>query len=96
MTDLTVDYVVLDGIARSLSRVIAEFETMHERRDEDAPIWGGPRVRSAMGQFASNWDIHREALSEQIRALGEKCAGVAEEFRTVDEALARSYDRSTP
>jgi hypothetical protein len=88
MADLTVDYVVLDRIVRSLSQISAEFEDLHKRREEETGIWGGYQVRSAMGNFASNWDVHRETISEQLRTLGEKCVGITEEFRAVDQALA--------
>lgn len=88
MADLRVDYVVLDSIVRSLAQISVEFEDLHKRREEETAIWGGYQVRSAMGSFASNWDVHREALSEELRSLGEKCVGIAKEFRAVDQALA--------
>jgi hypothetical protein len=93
VADLQVSDVVLDGIARSLAQISVEFDSLHDRRDEDAPIWGGTQVRAAMGHFATNWDVHREALTEQIRELGEKCREIAEEFRAVDRALAALFDQ---
>jgi hypothetical protein len=96
VVDLKIDDVALDSIVRSLSQINAEFEDLHVRRDTDEAIWGGHQVRSAMGAFASNWDVHREALSEQLRELGEKCSGVAETFRAVEELLSRATTRQGP
>lgn len=90
MANLKVDFAILESIRRSAAQITAEFEDLNERRETDAVIWGGYQVRSAMDDFASNWHIHREALSEQIRTLGEKCSGVAETFRAVEQVLSQA------
>jgi hypothetical protein len=90
MADLKVDFTVLRNLQQSLVAVAREFEELHERRDLDKQIWGGSHTRSAMDDFGSNWDRHREELTEHIRKLGEQCGGVCEVFQGVDQAVARA------
>jgi hypothetical protein len=49
-----------------------------------------------MEEFADNWKSHRGKLSEDLRKLGERCAGTVEVFRGVDAGLAHSVQGSPP
>jgi len=89
VADLRVDYSFLRGTSATLAAIAEEFEQLHERRTEDAEIWGAPGVRSAMGEFASNWDRHREDLTHSLQQLGTNCSAVADTFSAVDQALTR-------
>jgi hypothetical protein len=90
MADLTVDFALLSKLHSSLVGVADEFEDLHTRRELEEHIWGGAQTRSAMGHFASNWDRHREDLTEQIQKLAGHCGCVAAEFHRVDQAVARA------
>lgn len=87
MADLRVDYAVLDGVHAAMAQIAQEFESLHERRDLDKRVWGGSGIRSAMDDFASNWDRHRQDLTESVQKLSEHCAAIAASFRAVDRTL---------
>lgn len=87
MTDLKVDYSVLDQSQTTLARIASEFGSCEATRDELAPIWGSHDVAGAMRGFVNNWDRHRGQLLDKISSVGEMCASSAETFRCADLAL---------
>jgi hypothetical protein len=96
MADLRVDFAVLDAMQRSLVAVAERFEGLGAQAGAEVRIWGGSHVRSAMEEFADNWKSHRGKLTEDLRRLGERCAGTVEVFRGVDAGLAHSVQGSPP
>lgn len=89
MTDLKVDYSLLDQSQTSLRRIASEFGSCEATRDELAPIWGSSDVAGAMRGFVNNWDRHRGQLLDKINTVGEMCASTAETFRCADLALGQ-------
>ena len=87
MTDLKVDYSLLDQSQTSLARIASEFSHCEATRDELAPIWGSHDVAGAMRGFVNNWDRHRGQLLDKINSVGQMCATSAETFRCADLAL---------
>jgi hypothetical protein len=96
VADLRVDFVVLQTMQRSLVAVADRFEELGGQAAEEARIWGGSRVRSAMEEFADNWKSHRGKLTEDLRKLGERCGGTVEVFQGVDAGLAGSVQGPAP
>jgi uncharacterized protein YukE len=96
VANLRVDYSVLHGTRLSLAAIAEEFEQLHQRRNDEARIWGGAQIRHQMNEFASNWDRHREDLTNHLQKLGTHCGAIADTFRSVDEALAsaRGHERT--
>jgi hypothetical protein len=90
VVDLRVDFGVLDAMQRSLVVVADRFEGLGGQAGVETRIWGGSHVRSVMGEFGENWKSHRGRLIEDVRKLGERCAGTVEVFGGVDGGLARS------
>jgi phage-related protein len=92
MGDLVVDDDLLRQSASTLATIKREFDTIEDRRDGTADLWGHPEVKSAMHEFASNMDHHRRKLSEKIQTCGEKVEAVIEAFDQVDGELANSFE----
>ena len=90
MTDLRVDYALLDQSQTSLQRIAHEFASAEAARDELAAIWGSRDVANAMRGFVDNWDRHRGQLLSSIEKVGQMCAASAETFRCNDLALSRA------
>ena len=90
MTDLRVDYDLLDQSQTSLQRIAHEFASAEATRDELAGIWGSRDVAVAMRGFVDNWDRHRGELLSSIQRVGEMCAASTETFRCSDLALAQA------
>lgn len=89
MTDLRVDFSLLDQSQTSLQRIAQEFESAEATRDELATIWGSRDVAGAMRGFVNNWDRHRGGLLSSIQNVGQMCAAAAETFRTLESTLAQ-------
>ena len=87
MTDLKVDYSLLDQSQTSLQRIASEFGSCEATRDELAHVWGSHDVAGAMRGFVNNWDRHRGQLLDKINNVGQMCAASAETFRCADLAL---------
>ncbi len=89
MTDLRVDYALLDQSQTSLQRIAHEFASAEATRDELASIWGSRDVANAMRGFVDNWDRHRGQLLNSIQNVGQLCAASAEAFRCTEMALSQ-------
>lgn len=95
MADLKVDFAVLEGTKRSLSRLKSEFDTIENRRDDTSDFWGHEEVREAMDEFASNMDHHREDLSNEMEDVGKKVEATIETFQKADEKLKSELEKNT-
>jgi len=96
VSDLQIDFASLEAMNRSLIAVAGRFEELTGQTTAEPRIWGGSHVRSAMEEFAGNWESHRRKLTEDARKLGEHCAVAVEVFRGVDSGLARSVQGPSP
>jgi hypothetical protein len=88
MTDLKVDYAVLDTSESALARIAAEFESAPHHRDQLSDIWGSSEVADAMREFVDNWDRHRNGLLKSIKNVGSLCAATTAGFRECDRHLS--------
>lgn len=95
MTDLRVDYAVLEASTSSLTRLRSEFDAIERRRDATSDLWGHEAVRDAMDEFASNMHHHREALSKEMGTVQEKLQGTISAFREADAKLAAELEENT-
>lgn len=92
MTDLRVDYLLLEMAEKDLRDLKWEFDGIEDRRDETEDLWGHRGVRDAMDDFAGNMDRSREKLSESLKSCGEKISATLEAFRETEDELVKSWE----
>jgi len=95
MSDLIVDAGVLEDSQQALTVLKSEFDSIENRRNDTERIWGHDGLRDAMHEFASNWDHHRDELSQKIQDNGEKVATTLETWREADQKLADELERNS-
>lgn len=50
--------------------------------------WGDGGINDAMHDFGTNWDYHRDVLTDKIEEVGEKIEGAIDAWSKVDEQVA--------
>ncbi|HYZ57282.1 MAG TPA: hypothetical protein VE733_27780 [Streptosporangiaceae bacterium] len=90
MTDLKVDYQLLDSAERTLSSLTSEFRNIKAQEGSYAGAMGSGDIASAMDAFAGNWDSHREKLVGSMQALGTMISASRKQFTSTDSKLAAS------
>ncbi|MGL5810520.1 MAG: hypothetical protein ACRCYQ_11295 [Nocardioides sp.] len=95
MSDLIVSASTLEDSQRALTALKSEFDSIENRRQDTERVWGHDGLRNAMGEFASNWDHHRDALSQKIQDNGEKVATTLDTWREADQKLADELARNS-
>lgn len=95
MTDLKVDYAVLDASRHTLDRLKADFDGIERRRDTTDGCWGHRDVTDAMHDFASNMDHHRKDLSKEIAEVHDKLEATVKAFRDADQKLQDELEKNT-
>ena len=89
MTDLRVDYRLLDAIDASLGQLAGQFEQLQATQDGYDGAMGSAAITAAMDGFAGNWSIHRERLTASMRALQQKVRDTRRGFSQTDDDLGR-------
>lgn len=89
MTDLRLDYQLLDQIKTNLGNLAAEFESIEATQDGYNGAMGAPEIVSAMNGFAGNWTTHRQKMTASMRALQQMSEGTKEGFSMADDDLSR-------
>lgn len=95
MTDLRVDYQLLDQIDASLGRLAAEFGSIEAVQDSYNAAMGSPDIAGAMTGFAENWSIHRKKLVSSMQALQKMTQGTRQGFQGTDDDLSRQLAAKT-
>ena len=79
MPDFVVDYALLEQVESTLANLKQQFGSISA--EPHAANWGDPRIGSAMGDFAGNWNDHRAKLVSSMDAM----AANARECRTATQ-----------
>lgn len=90
MSDLKVDYQLLDSIERSLTSLHSEFQNIKTQTGAYDGAMGSGDVASAMDGFAGNWDDHRKNLLSSIQTLGTMVSETKRQFQKADNKLKNS------
>jgi phage-related tail protein len=94
MTDLKVDYDVLDASTQTLETLKSDFDNIERRRDTTDGYWGHDDVTDAMDEFASNMDHHRKDLSKEISEVHKKLEATVKTFREADQKLKDELEKN--
>jgi hypothetical protein len=95
MTDLRVDYQLLDQIYGSLGRLAGQFEHIQAMQDGYNGAMGSDAIAGAMNGFAGNWSIHRQRLTASMQALQKKVHDTRQGFSQTDDDLRQQLASRT-
>lgn len=83
----------LDGISDGLKYLVEQFDGAVGFEHDSAGIWGQQTAEKVMGDFASNWKIHREKMTKRMKTLQEKVEKAAQQWKDADQKLAESFNK---
>ena len=96
LSDLKADTQRIRECSRALKRVYSEFTDRANPTDgyTQAEI-GSSLISGAFEDFADNWRVHRQDLTDKLKTLGTITQEAADSYDAADAALAnalRAYD----
>lgn len=89
MSDLVVDFTLLNTSANQLATIRDEFKNLGEWKDDIKSVVGASELKDAMGEFIDNWDDNRKKLLETLETVGAMVEGTRDAFKGLDDDLAK-------
>ncbi|WP_434594673.1 type VII secretion target [Streptomyces sp. A5-4] len=97
MADQVADTKRIRACSKSLSKIHSEFsENSNPASGLGKETLGAQDLVDAFGDFESNWKIHRERLTDELKKLANILSTAAEAYDDIDHQLAealRSQDK---
>ncbi|MFH9175934.1 hypothetical protein [Streptomyces albogriseolus] len=90
MSDLTVDFLLLNTSAKQLKAIQKEFKKLNEWKDDIQSVVGAHELKEAMADFIENWDDNRKRLLEDLENVGKMVEGTRNAFKGLDDELAKT------
>ncbi|NEA68964.1 hypothetical protein [Streptomyces sp. SID12488] len=90
MSDLIVDFGLLNTSAKQLNAIQREFKNLGEWKDEVKSAVGASEIKEAMTEFIDNWDDNRKRLLESLESVGKMVEGTRDTFKSLDDELAKA------
>jgi uncharacterized protein YukE len=90
MSDLTVDFHLLNESAKQLGDIKREFTDLGEWKDDITSVVGAPQIKEAMKDFVDNWDKNRKRLLESLETVGKMVEETRDAFKGLDDDLAKA------
>jgi flagellar biosynthesis chaperone FliJ len=90
MSDLIVDFALLDTSSKQLKEIQREFKDLDEWKSDIKSVVGAAALKEAMTDFIDNWDDNRERLLEDLENVGKMVEGTRDAFKGLDDELAKS------
>ncbi|WPP31330.1 hypothetical protein [Streptomyces sp. CL7] len=90
MSDLTVDFSLLNTSTKQLKAIQKEFKELNEWKDDIESVVGARELREAMADFIENWDDNRKRLLEDLENVGKMVEGTRNAFKSLDDELAKT------
>ncbi|HMG65842.1 MAG TPA: hypothetical protein VK599_23080 [Streptosporangiaceae bacterium] len=88
MSDLMVDFSILQTTEKTLTSLHAEFSDIKAQERVYDSEWGSGDVKDAMHSFTDNWDDHRKNLLNTISNVGKLVSESISAFQQTDGKLA--------
>lgn len=93
MTDILIEYSVLNELNGSLKQIIVELEKAEERatslEGDIGDPYGRDTLREAAEEFEDGWDDRRAALKEDLMKIQERVEATGKGWAEWDTAAAR-------
>lgn len=83
----------LDAIRDGLKTLVDEFAGALDFENDSEGIWGQRNAERSMGDFADNWTIHRDKMTERMKKLKETVQKVIEQWTDADQKLSQAFDK---
>ncbi|GAA2012886.1 hypothetical protein GCM10009839_04300 [Catenulispora yoronensis] len=80
----------LENIATTLTRLIGEFQDAGKTVDHYSGAMGSGRMADTLHEFATNWDVHKKKLLEQLQTLQSAADQSAKTWDGLDQDLAKA------
>jgi uncharacterized protein YukE len=90
MSDLVVDFDLLNTSSKQLKAIQTEFRNLGEWKDDIKSVVGAAELKDAMTDFIDNWDDNRKRLLESLETVGKMVEGTRDTFAKVDDELAKA------
>ncbi|MCX4568481.1 hypothetical protein OOK48_19325 [Streptomyces viridodiastaticus] len=90
MSDLTVDFSLLNTSAKQLKAIRKEFKELNEWKDDIQSVVGARELKEAMADFIENWDDNRKRLLDDLENVGKMVEGTRNAFKGLDDELAKT------
>ncbi|QKW09255.1 hypothetical protein HUT18_25605 [Streptomyces sp. NA04227] len=88
------DLEVIRSMGQGLTEIKAAFDGLDKLKGQYEDDFGEHDLAWQFGDFAGNWDHHREELGEEVKRLGEIAKGAAKTYDEVDRELAKALRES--
>lgn len=89
MTDLVVDYNLLEGARKALTSLASEFGGLRASTSGYDGAMGSGAIADAMNGFAGNWDYHRDQLVGDMKKLDGMIDESVKQFMETDKKAAQ-------
>lgn len=92
MSDLKVDYDLLEASHKSLTSLVSEFGHLQASTSGYDGALGSGAVAGAMGNFAGNWSYHRDKLVGNMKKLDDMITESVKQFMETDKKAAQELE----
>jgi hypothetical protein len=87
VTDLRVDYTLLESISSTIGTITPEINGMSADVSAYDYAYGSGDMANAMGGFANNWSKHKSEMVENLKNLQSMVQTAAADFQKTDTKL---------
>ncbi|MBB5103442.1 hypothetical protein [Streptomyces spectabilis] len=84
------DLSVIRGMGVGLGRIKDAFDGLDRLRGQYEDDFGDSGLAGQFGEFAGNWERHREELADEVARLAAIARAAAKTYDGVDGELARA------
>ncbi|MEC4016492.1 hypothetical protein [Streptomyces sp. H27-D2] len=88
------DLGVIRGMGNGLDDVKKAFDGLSKLTNKYGDDFGDSDLADTFEDFASNWEISREGLTEEVAALGKIAKAAAEAYEEIDSKLAQAIRKA--
>ncbi len=89
MSDLKVDYDLLETSHKALTGLVSEFDGLKASTGGYDAAMGSGTIADAMDSFAGNWDYHRDKLVGNMKKLDDMITESVKQFMETDKKAAQ-------
>jgi uncharacterized protein YukE len=87
---IAINTAELERVAGTLKSLIGEFQNAGSTVDHYSGSMGSGRMADTLHEFATNWDVHKKKLLEQLEALQSAAEKGSEAWNGLDKDLAKA------
>ena len=89
MSDLRVDYSLLEASHKALTSLASEFGNLQATTSGYDGALGSGSIAGAMDNFAGNWSYHRDKLVANMQKLDDMITESVKQFMDTDKKAAQ-------